>query len=153
MNGQKGLRYCKSLRTNSSLEERLNIAPSSAAYYAQAPCSSSSGSQLPGPSAEYFSGAMFVVAGPASIACWRARNWPIITSRTPPVRICVAGWDGFRRPVIRMRRRSPWHGVGTGAPFSREAARGIEIKIVRLCCRFFLCATTALGASQIRDFY
>jgi RNA polymerase sigma-70 factor (ECF subfamily) len=27
MNGQKGLRYWKSLRTNSSLEEPLNIAP------------------------------------------------------------------------------------------------------------------------------
>ena len=41
----------------------------------------------------------------SSTTCWRAGNSPIILSRTPPVRICAAGWDGFRRPVLRMRRR------------------------------------------------
>ncbi|MGC2769772.1 MAG: hypothetical protein WB607_30050 [Candidatus Acidiferrum sp.] len=35
----------------------------------------------------------------------------------------------FRRPVLRIRRR--WPGAaGTGAPFSRQAARGIEKKSV-----------------------
>jgi predicted RNA polymerase sigma factor len=51
----------------------------------------------------------------SSMACWRARNSPIITSRTPPVRICVAGWGGFRRPVLRMRRHLPWLGRSRSA--------------------------------------
>jgi predicted RNA polymerase sigma factor len=43
----------------------------------------------------------------SSMTFWRARNSPIITSPTPPVRICVAGWGGLRRPMLRMRRRLP----------------------------------------------
>ena len=51
------------------------------------------------------------------------RNSPIITSRSPPARICVARWDGFWRPGIRMRRRWPGS-AGAGAPFLRRAAAG-----------------------------
>src|ERR1700722_12881194 len=42
------------------------------------------------------------------MACWRAGSSRIITSRTPPARICVAGWGGFRRPGFHMRGRWPW---------------------------------------------
>jgi hypothetical protein len=42
-------------------------------------------------------------------------------------------WQGESKAKI-----NPEDDPGSGVPFFREAARGIETKIVRLCCRFVL---------------
>ena len=82
---------------------------------------SNSTAPLPSPCAKVRS-RVFV----SSMTCWRASNSPTIISRTLPVRNCAAGWGGFRRLVLRMRRRWPcllMFGRNRTAVFSRGGCR------------------------------
>ena len=52
-----------------------------------------------------------------STTCSNVANSLTTISRTLPGRNCAGGWDGFRRLVLRMRRRCHWSGRSPSADF------------------------------------
>ena len=100
------------------------------------PRSWNSTAQLPSPCARGRS-RVFV----SSMPCWRARNSPTITSRTPPGRTCAAGWEGLRRRVTSYEKALALVRLRARASVPRRAAEGVAIK-TWLCCRFSLCPAT-----------
>ena len=53
----------------------------------------------------------------SSTTCSNAANSLTTILRTLPGRICASGWDGFRTPVLRMRRPCHWSGRSPSADF------------------------------------